>query len=324
MPSSMTHSYFAKDVYDKLNEKTKKKINQEELKLFAQGPDCYYFYNLMIGKKAKYMRKLGLTIQTTKTKDFFINTINYIKEKNLQKETQIMTYLYGYICHYILDSTIHPFIHYKCGVFNKKDKSTYKYNGLHYEMEYFLDIYMIFQNEKKEAKDFKFSKYFPNIKFNNNLHKLINETMNLTYKIENISTAYEKGMNNLKDFFIIFNQDKTGIKKNFYKLIDKITPNNHRPKKHLSFHIEHNKKIHYLNLEKNTWNHPMYENEIYNYSFIELYHIAINKAINIINEIESILSNEKNIDDLKKLFPNISYSTGKNCDIKEKMRYFEF
>ena len=49
-----------------------------------------------------------------------------------------MAYLYGMLSHYVLDSTVHPFIIYKTGNFNKKNKETYKYNHLHNEMESYI------------------------------------------------------------------------------------------------------------------------------------------------------------------------------------------
>ena len=46
MPSSLTHSYFAIDVYNKLDNVCKNKIkNLDYLKIFAQGPDLLYFFN---------------------------------------------------------------------------------------------------------------------------------------------------------------------------------------------------------------------------------------------------------------------------------------
>ena len=54
-----------------------------------------------------------------------------------------MVFLYGFICHYVLDSNVHPFVFYKTGLFDKKDKNSYKYNNLHAFMETYFDNYMI-------------------------------------------------------------------------------------------------------------------------------------------------------------------------------------
>lgn len=70
MPSSVTHSYFAVDVYNKLNNKSKNKIegNVNKLKTYSLGTDPYMFYNLFIGKKNKKISNIQKINHTTKTK----------------------------------------------------------------------------------------------------------------------------------------------------------------------------------------------------------------------------------------------------------------
>ena len=86
MPSSMTHTYFTIDVYNSLPKKYTKYIsNLEYLKLFAQGSDPLMFYNYLIGKKATYYKNVQYILHTSKTQDYFINLINYIKITTYQK-----------------------------------------------------------------------------------------------------------------------------------------------------------------------------------------------------------------------------------------------
>ena len=328
MPSSMTHSYFAIDVYNKLNNLSKHKIDgyTNRLKTYALGTDPYMFYNLFIGKKNKKSSNIQKMNHTTKTKNYFVNMINYIINNNLENNKDIISYLYGSICHYFLDKTIHPFIFYKTGLFNKNDKTTYKYNGLHAEMEYYIDFYMIYNREKTIPKNYKFYKDIFNIdKLSIELSKMIDYIMKETYGVDNSASIYIKSLKHMYIFNKIFNYDKTGIKKKFYKLIDRIQPNKFIRKEELSFNIEYNKKIHYLNLDKKEWNHPCNINESYNYSFIELYMIALNKCVDCINNI-IIMINNKKIDNkiINKYFDNSSYLTGKDCNDNKKIQYFEF
>ncbi len=44
----------------------------------------------------------------------FVTLINYINKMNYNDNVMVMSYLYGQICHFILDSTIHPFLLYIC------------------------------------------------------------------------------------------------------------------------------------------------------------------------------------------------------------------
>lgn len=328
MPSSMTHSYFAVDVYNKLDDKSKLKIegNINNYKTYSLGTDPYMFYNLFIGKKNKEVSNIQKLNHTTKTKDYFINIINYIINNNLEENKDIISYLYGSICHYFLDKSLHPFIIYKTGIFNKNDKTTYKYNGLHEEMEYYIDIYMIYNREKVIPKNYKFYKdiFYIN-KLDIELSKMIDNVMKETYDINNASLIYIKSLKNMCTFNKLFNYDKTGLKKKIYKFIDYIQPNKFIKKQELSLNVEYDKKIHYLNLDKKEWNHPCDINESYNYSFIELYMIALKQCVNCINDITKMIDNKKiNNKIINKHFDNSSYLTGKDCNDDNEIKYFEF
>ena len=326
MPSSMTHHYFMQDVYNKLDDNIKNKIIINNATTYAQGPDIFYFYNMGLGKKNKKYSKMGNYIHKHKVNLYFENIIKYIIDNKLTKDNDCISFLYGAISHYVLDSTAHPFIFYKTGVFIKGRPSTYKYNGLHQEMEYYIDAYMIFQNEKVEAKDFKIYKYLLiNDSISNNVLNLIGYATKETYNFNNLDKIYNKCIKDMKRFYRYFNYDHYGIKKNIYTIIDVITPKRFIQKRKFSFYLTHNSKKHYLNLEKSEWNHPCNLYEIYNYSFIELYRIAISKCCNIINEVNDMLEKKEfDKEKIDSLFNNLSYTTGKDCDGDDKMKYFEF
>ena len=143
MPATIVHSYFAKDLFDILPEGIKKDIDEDRLKMFAQGMDPLMFYNLFCILPGKKTRNFMKEFHTTKTRSYFLSLINYIKRNDLITDSDICSYLIGNICHYALDSTVHPFIIYKTGVFNKKIIRTYKYNNVHDFMETFLDNDMV-------------------------------------------------------------------------------------------------------------------------------------------------------------------------------------
>ena len=93
----------------------------------------------------------------------------------------------------------------------------------------------------------------------------------------------------------------------------------------ISLYNSYNDKLYYLNSDKDEWNHPTNKDEIYNYSFTELYIKAINKAVNIINSVDKMLK-EKKIDEeeVYKLFGNLDYGTGKDCNLNLKNIYFKY
>lgn len=91
----------------------------------------------------------------------------------------------GSICHYVLDSTVHPFIVYKTGVFDKKQKNTYKYNNIHTFMETFLDNDMVARREDINPYRFKMGSFvFNTHKFSEKLDDCLDHTFYDTFQIK--------------------------------------------------------------------------------------------------------------------------------------------
>ena len=320
MPCTFTHALFSEEIYKNI----KDFCDFEDLKTFSQGPDPFSFYNLVNIKSGEKYRTLGSYIQNNKTKDFFINLITYIKTNNLQNNKQVMSFLYGFICHYYLDKTTHPYIIYKSGKFNLKDKKTYKYNNKHHEVEVYIDNYFIHNYKLKNYKKFKIHEFsFNNKPFSKELQETIDKTFYNTYKIKYISKIYEKSLKQMKNFYKYFRYDTTKIKKILYSIIDFITPIQIPKLKITSYNVILNNNSYYLNLDKKIWNHPTNKFETYNYSFNELYLISKKDCLYAIKEVNRVLYENKTIKILDKVFLNLSYSTNKDCKLKFKKQYFE-
>ena len=321
MAKTLTHAYFAKNVYNNLDNNSKNNLEnyKENLKTYGQGHDIFFFSTKKVNKV-----NVGSYAHKNNTKDFFINMITYIKDNNLQNNYEIISYLYGYICHYCLDITIHPYVTYKGGIFKKHKKETYKYNAKHSEIESYIDAYMINKNENIKPNKFKIHKFCFNTKVSNELSKLIDHTFQKTYNFNNIAFYYKQGIFNMKILYRLLRYDPYKIKKKLYTIIDKILPKNIKKLSPISLAYDLNKNDYYLNLNHKKWNHARYKDETYTYSVLNLYDNAMQLALNIIKNVNDILYNNKNIKNLDKVFLNISFSSGKDCNDKTKNKYFEY
>ena len=258
------------------------------------------------------------------TKKFFINLVTYIKDNNLQENYEIMSFLYGFICHYALDSTVHPYVTYKCGLFKKEDKNTYKYNSKHSDLESYIDAYMINKNEKIKPNKFKIHKFCFNTKVSKELSKLIDDVFLKTYNYKHMSIYVKEGIFNMKTSYRLLRYDPFSIKKKMYLNIDKILPKSIKKLSPISYAYELNNDAYYLNLDHKKWCHPRYKEEIYNYSFLDLYDNALSMALDIIKDVNDVLYKNKSLKQLDKTFLNISFSSGKDCNDKKKNKYFEY
>lgn len=324
MAGTLTHAYFSLDLYDKLSIRSKELLidKKDDLKVFSQNTDVLFFYNLLNLKKGKKIRKFGIYTQKAKTFEFFSTLINYIKYNDHQYNPQVIAYLYGMISHYVLDSTIHPYIIYKTGVYKKDNKDTYKYNMLHEEIETYIDNYMVSIKEKIKPSKFKCHKFCFNIKeFDKDLIEVIDFTYKEVYGIEHFSKYYLKAIKQMKFFYKVFRYDPIGIKKIFYNIVDLICPKSILRKSPLSYNMKSKKE--YLNLDHNRWYNPTNKRIKSNQSVIELYSNSLSKAIYMINEINQFFYYDKEIN-LKQVVGNLSYVHGLDLSKKKELKYFEF
>ncbi len=323
MPATVTHAYFTNDIYDILPENIKNRLNLKRLKMFGQAYDPFMFYNLFSILPGKKVRNLSEYFHSNKTRAFFINNLNIIKENNLSNDKDTLSFLTGFICHYALDSTLHPYIIYKTGVMDKKYKNTYKYNNQHTFMETFIDNDMIKRREKINPYKFRIDKYcFDTSKFSKQLVFLINRSFLETYNLKNASAIYFKSLKQMKSALFFLRRDVYGIKKNIYKFIDTFTSDKTFRLEAVSYHYPLNDMHNYLNNNHSVWRNPTTYNMESSESFIELYIKAIKIAEELICSSFDFLDG-KDVN-LNEVFLNLSYLSGLDCELNKELKYFEF
>lgn len=325
MPATFTHGIFAMDVYDELSLKNKKILesNLTQYKMFAQSMDSMMFYNIENIKPGKSLREFQYTFHSTKTKEFFITLVKYIKEKKIYNDNEVMTFLYGFICHYVLDSNVHPFVFYKTGYFNKKDKESYKYNNLHSFMETYLDNYLITKRISSTPYNFRIDNFCFDLKsFNDNLQECIDSVFEQVFNIKNMSKIYYISLKQMKGFLRRYRFDKLGLKKIGYKVIDYITPKSIFRFEALSYHYQPKDSEYYLNLKHSIWYNPCDKN-IFSYeSFDDLYKKSITETVKIIEKLDDYFKG--NNVSLNNIFTNKSYISGLGCDKNLTLKNFYF
>ena len=133
---------------------------------------------------------------------------------------------------------------------------------------------------------------------------------------------YYKSLKQMSFFIKYFRQDKYGIKKNIYKFLDSFTSKKTFRLEALSYHYPLTDRHNFLNSNHNLWRNPTTYDMTSNESFVDLYLKAI-KIAKILTCASFDYLNDKDID-LEKIFTNMSYVTGLNCESKKELKYFEF
>ena len=124
MPSILTHYIFNQS----LNSSTSLEAN-----IGSQGPDPLFFYfcGLKNYPNTKLICEYGNVLHKMNPTSTLIYFYNYALKQNSDDKNILLNYLKGFISHYSLDSTAHPYIFYKSGFSLTDDKKEVK--------KYFLD-----------------------------------------------------------------------------------------------------------------------------------------------------------------------------------------
>lgn len=111
MPSHYAHYYFGKEIIRKLSDddRIKKTVNMNGDSLDAfmialQGPDILAFY-----KPYSYnsLNREGVRIHRSAGNDFFERAVVFVRD---DPSPEKFSYLFGFMCHYMLDSACHPLV----------------------------------------------------------------------------------------------------------------------------------------------------------------------------------------------------------------------
>ncbi len=317
MPATYTHHAFTKDVYKVLDKSVKEKLSKSEdlFNLFGKSFDVLFFSR----------EKLGHFAHKNHVNLYFQNIMRYIKDNDLINNGDVLAYLYGSVCHYVLDSTIHPYVYFKAGRYYQNNKETWKYKGRHTYVEYMIDAYMYKEKNEKSIVRAKLSKeMFPTVEFDKNLRKTIDYAYMNTFCASGVSEEIIKGYRNYRFIMKHIMESHFGIKDFLYRLIDKLGIVKKWVLKNYSYYIkEIDESV--LNLEHNKWFYPVDKKVSFHYSVNDLYDLCIERARTLINNIDEALNgDEKMVKEVLKDIGDLSYTTGKKWDKEFKNWEYEF
>lgn len=105
MPTTYTHDYFGKKVYQKLPKEMKRVIreNGELYRIGLHGPDILFYY--MVSKNP--VTQFGVDMHREKGRAFFERGMEIVRSTG---DEALLSYLLGFGCHYLLDSYCHPYV----------------------------------------------------------------------------------------------------------------------------------------------------------------------------------------------------------------------
>ena len=306
-------------LHSKLSEAVMKDIttplNKNLVFIGAQGPDpLYYNVSKKVREEYKYYAD---RMHDTNTRLLFKNMVSYVKG---HLNTETYSFLVGFICHYALDVSIHPYVYYNTGEYRKDDPETHQYKGLHLKFERSIDAVIIQKDFGIPSRKFKlYKEYLPKVDVPEVVCNVMEYTLKNTYGKDNGGNMYKIAIKKMHKNARNVITDRFGIKKAISKFLD-LFGKNDIFLQDLSFFNHVEKKYDFLNEKKNTWYHPV-TNTPSNESVDDLFEKARVFALNLIKQVDDYL-HDKNKVNLEDVFTNLSFNTGLDCDLHDKVKYF--
>ena len=120
MPDIVVHTSFGAEILDKVGID----FDRDIFDFGLLGPDPYLFYRFYIPPFRNSVNRYSSVMHRYKTGDFLAELARRAKDNR-----EVFSYLAGFLCHYALDSTTHPYI-------NRKAKNDW---AAHMAVEHRLD-----------------------------------------------------------------------------------------------------------------------------------------------------------------------------------------
>lgn len=302
-----------------INEIYKKHENDPYLayaKMGAQGPDPFYY--VIKSEIQKQSMNLADDMHDSLVNQLLITLTNYVKSHN---DEILRAYFKGFLTHFILDVNIHPYIYYYTGEYISDDPSTYKYRGYHLRFERAVDMaYIRFRYHQSAPSFHQRDRVIPAKEVPVEIKEMMKHVAKEVYQVDDVDKLYEHGYQTMRKLLKFLVSDKTGIKKIILRIADIFMKPSPILLRDYPYHRK-DKKYDYLNLEHDTWYHPI-TNKPITLSVIDIYQQALDEASHTIEKVFAYIDGDQSID-LASIYKNRSFNSGHDTSKPRKMIHFK-
>lgn len=220
MPACLTHYYFAKNVLNALPAQERDTVNECAYYWGAQGPDFLFCHRYFPWMKGKSLKKYGHTFHAAKPSEILGAMREFLKKHS---EPIYRSYVLGFVCHYSLDSTAHPYINMFAQELVEKNPKENR-TTMHGEIEASLDAIMLRRETGMLPTDVNLKRMFPkNEAVQRAIAKLYRFVIfSVFHKDEEEKELYRA----TKDAHFVFAclNDRTGLKRKFFDRLERGKP----------------------------------------------------------------------------------------------------
>ncbi len=259
MPSVISHDLLAKQVYDNIDSQN---IDKSRFLLGALGPDFFYASKVRNKKDITRLGSLYHHSNADKALKTFVEVAQSI-------DNDAYSFAMGFLTHYALDSTAHPFVLAAVDeMLPDCRRATEK--TLHDKIEINLDVIILREKTGKIPSEVQLKEMIP--AKGETLNSIAELWSKASEKLFDFDVSEDEIIGAYADFRKFLNryQDNTGIKRPFYRRMEALR---NMPPVHSSRirSILEDDDYDYSNISKNMWTHNGIQS---NATFFELFESA--------------------------------------------------
>ena len=244
MPAVITHQIFGEEVHQL------PVVDPSFPSVFnwgAQGPDIFLF-TLPLSSDARRLIRVGISLHCGLVEKNLALMADCCRKAEGIEKAALTSYLYGYLAHYILDSTMHPFV-YGIQRYFKALLPAASDNYLHRTIETNLDIIFLNKLRGMTIKDYSVSgrlKLRPELDF---ICRMFSRLMYDNYGIGIESERIRKSFSSMRSVYA-FLYSPAGIKRGAIGAVEHIIGHRYPEYAALSHTVKASDKIDFANIDK--------------------------------------------------------------------------
>ena len=283
------HHHFGREVFSSLNTDIQRELIEAPYTFAQYGPDPWFTYRPWQRREGR-----GRRMHTTKTGAFLLALARRARDGGARRE--MFSYLAGFLCHYALDSTTHPYIIWQT-------TETWPTKRAHRDLEHALDLLLLQREGITEGNHRLTDAHFPKLKLPSSMRNDLDAAYREVYGWEGAWSALNKCFPRYRMLFRIMEMPRSLL-----TLLTDLFPTDgmkslpHARCGFLNRDVE--------NLEHQAWHEP-YSREITSTeSFPDLYEKAKAEAVRMITDCYAYLRGNITEEELAKSLGNRSYLSG--------------
>ncbi len=178
MPDCAAHYLFGQEVRERLSPEIRDRLLDTPYTFALYGPDIWFMYQIWKRRQGR-----GRRMHTTKTGAFLLALADRAKEGQAREEA--FSYLAGFLCHYALDGTAHPYIVWET-------TRTWPTKRAHRDFEHALDISLLTKKGVWGEKHPLTDHYFPSLRLPESLGPELEAAYGQVYGWKNVRDALNR------------------------------------------------------------------------------------------------------------------------------------